>query len=113
VSLVAQLAGTALGVTWALIGGWVVYGGVRWICGGVKLDAGQEFMGALPIWVSLVAQLAGTALGVAWALIGGWVVYGGLRWICGGLKLDAEQEFMGADLSLHKIGATPDRESDW
>jgi Amt family ammonium transporter len=33
--------------------------------------------------------------------------------VCGGLKLDAEQEFMGADLSLHKIGATPDRESDW
>ena len=73
---------------------------------------GQQALGGLG-GVSLVAQLAGTALGVTWALIGGWVVYGGVRWICGGLKLDAEQEFMGADLSLHKIGATPDRESDW
>ena len=73
---------------------------------------GQHALGGLG-GVSFQAQLAGTALGVVWALLGGTVVYGAVRVVCGGLKLDAEQEFMGADLSLHKIGATPDRESDW
>ena len=59
------------------------------------------------------AQTLGTGLAIAWALVGGIVTYGLVRLLCGGLKLDAEQEFMGADLSLHRIGATPDRESDW
>ncbi|MEY2620692.1 MAG: hypothetical protein RIT26_512 [Pseudomonadota bacterium] len=73
---------------------------------------GQQALGGMG-GVSFQAQALGTSLGVVWALLGGWVVYGGVRLACGGLKLDAEQEFMGADLSLHKIGATPDRESDW
>jgi Amt family ammonium transporter len=30
-----------------------------------------------------------------------------------GLRLDAEQEFEGADLSIHKIGSTPEREVSW
>ena len=49
---------------------------------------------------------------VAWALAGGFVVYGVIRQFVG-LRLDAEQEFEGADLSIHKIGATPDREVSW
>ncbi|MDI9331775.1 MAG: ammonium transporter [Alphaproteobacteria bacterium] len=73
---------------------------------------GQQALGGLG-GVSFAAQIAGTALGVGWALLGGSLVYGGVRMLCGGLKLDAEQEFMGADLSLHKIGATTDRETDW
>jgi hypothetical protein len=28
-----------------------------------------------------------------------------------GIRLDAEQEYEGSDLSIHKIGATPERES--
>jgi Amt family ammonium transporter len=30
-----------------------------------------------------------------------------------GLRLDPEEEFNGADLSIHKIGSTPERESGW
>ncbi len=73
---------------------------------------GQQALGGLG-GVSLLAQVLATGMAVVWALLGGWVSYGLARWMCGGLRLDAEQEFMGADLSLHKIGATPDRESDW
>ena len=59
--------------------------------------------------VSLGAQLLGTLLGVAWALIGGFEVYGVLKVVMG-LRLTAEEEYTGADLSIHKIGATPERE---
>ena len=62
--------------------------------------------------VSLSAQLIGTALGVAWAVLGSMVVYGGIKALMG-LKLSAEEEYDGADLSIHKIGATPDREASW
>ena len=62
--------------------------------------------------VSLSAQLIGTALGVVWALLGGTVVYGVLKATVG-LKLSAEEEYEGADLSVHKINATPDREVSW
>jgi ammonium transporter, Amt family len=30
-----------------------------------------------------------------------------------GLRLTAEEEYEGADLSIHKIGATPEREVNW
>ena len=62
--------------------------------------------------VALPAQLIGTALGVAWAFASGLVVYGVLRAVMG-LRLSQEDEFAGADLSIHKIGATPDREVSW
>jgi Amt family ammonium transporter len=56
--------------------------------------------------VSLTSQLIGTGLGVAVALAGGFLVYGLLKLIVG-IRLDAEQEYAGADLSIHKITATP------
>jgi Amt family ammonium transporter len=58
------------------------------------------------------AQLAGTALGVIVALAGGFIVYGVLKKTIG-LRLSAEEEFNGADLSIHRIGATPEREVSW
>jgi Amt family ammonium transporter len=62
--------------------------------------------------VAFGAQLIGTLLGVLWALVGGFVVYGVLRATMG-LRLTAEEEHDGADLSIHKIGATPEREVSW
>ena len=62
--------------------------------------------------VTLGAQVIGTLLGVAWALVGGLVVYGTLKAVMG-LRLSAEDEYEGADLAIHKIGATPDREVSW
>ena len=62
--------------------------------------------------VSLSAQVAGTVLGVAWAFAGGLVVYGLIKATVG-LRLTQEEEYEGADLTLHKISATPDREVSW
>lgn len=59
--------------------------------------------------VAFASQLIGTLMGVAIALAGGVVVYGTLKALVG-LRLDPEEEFDGADLSIHKIGATPERE---
>jgi Amt family ammonium transporter len=54
----------------------------------------------------------GTVLGVAWAVLGGTVVYGVLK-VTVGLKLSDEEEYEGADLTVHRISATPDREVSW
>ena len=62
--------------------------------------------------VSLVSQVLGTLLAVVWALAGGFAVYGVLRLLVG-LRLSQEEEFDGADLSIHKIGATPENEVSW
>ena len=62
--------------------------------------------------VSLVAQLIGTLGGIVVALAGGYLVYGLLRATIG-IRLDPEEEYEGADLTIHKITATPDRETHW
>jgi Amt family ammonium transporter len=62
--------------------------------------------------VSFASQFVGTTLGIAVALTGGFVVYGAIKKALG-LRLSPEEEFNGADLSIHKIGATPEREVPW
>ncbi len=62
--------------------------------------------------VSFWAQFIGTAIGVAWAVLGGLVVYGAIKATMG-LRLSQEEEFEGADLSIHRIGATYEREVTW
>ncbi len=93
-----------LGV-WPLHGLCGAWGGIA--CG----IFGLKSLGGLG-GVTLGAQVLGTLMGVAWALVGGFAVYGALK-LTMGLRLSAEEEYEGADLSIHKIGATPDREVSW
>ena len=62
--------------------------------------------------VSLGAQLIGTAMGVVWAAFGGTLVYGVLKATMG-LRLSQEEEYEGADLTIHHISASPEREANW
>jgi Amt family ammonium transporter len=62
--------------------------------------------------VSFISQLIGTLLGIGIAVVGSFIVYSLLKKTVG-LRLDAEDEFIGADLSIHKISATAERESGW
>ena len=62
--------------------------------------------------VSFLGQLIGSGLGVAIALIGGFAVYGLLKVVLG-IRMTHEEEYDGADLSIHRISSTPDREPNW
>jgi Amt family ammonium transporter len=62
--------------------------------------------------VTFLGQLIGSGLGVGIALISGFIVYGLLKVILG-LRMSQEEEYDGADLSIHRISSTPDRESSW
>ncbi len=94
-----------------VLGVWPLHG----LCGtwgGIAAGIfGSKALGGLG-GVSLSAQLVGTGLGVAWALVSGFVVYGLLKASLG-LRLSQEEEYDGADLSIHKISATPEREANW
>jgi ammonium transporter, Amt family len=59
--------------------------------------------------VAFLSQLAGTAIGIVIALAGGFAVYGALKATVG-IRLDPEAEFDGADISIHRISATPEHE---
>jgi Amt family ammonium transporter len=89
-----------------VLGVWPLHG----LCGawgGIAAGLfGLEALGGLG-GVSLGAQAVGTALGVAIALAGGFAVYGAIR-LVSGLRLEQEQEYDGADLSIHRITATPE-----
>ncbi|MEN3291394.1 MAG: ammonium transporter, Amt family [Burkholderiales bacterium] len=94
-----------------VLGVWPLHG----LCGawgGIAAGIfGQKAFGGMG-GVSLMSQLIGTALGIAIALASGFAIYGLLKKFVG-LRLDPEQEFDGADLSIHKIGATAERETSW
>ena len=62
--------------------------------------------------VTFLGQLIGSTLGVAIALVGGVVVYGLLKLMIG-IRMSHEEEYDGADLSIHRISSTPDREPNW
>ncbi|HEX8603074.1 MAG TPA: ammonium transporter [Pseudoduganella sp.] len=92
-----------------VLGVWPLHG----LCGawgGIAAGIfGSHALGGLG-GVSVMSQIAGTLLGIAIATAGGALVYGVLKATVG-LRLDAEEEFDGADLSIHKISATPERET--
>jgi Amt family ammonium transporter len=62
--------------------------------------------------VALMSQLIGTALGISIAVVGGFLIYGALK-VTVGIRLDPEEEYDGADLSVHKISSTAERETSW
>lgn len=62
--------------------------------------------------VSFMSQLLGTVMGVAIAFIGGYIIYASLKKFIG-IRLDPEEEFEGADLAIHKISSTAERETSW
>ena len=70
-------------------------------------DFGSKALGGLG-GVAIASQVIGTLLGIAVAVAGATIVYGVIKSVTS-LRLDEEQEFNGADLSIHKISATPDR----
>jgi len=94
-----------------VLGVWPLHG----LCGawgGIAAGIfGAKALGGLG-GVTLGAQLAGTSLGIVVALAGGAIVYGVLKATVG-LRLTQEEEFNGADLSIHKIGSTSDRDTAW
>jgi len=93
-----------LGV-WPLHGLCGLWGGLAAGIFGAKVLGG---MGG----ISFTGQLIGSALGVGIALVGGFVVYGALKMALG-IRMSQEEEFEGADLSVHRISSSPDREPNW
>ena len=94
-----------------VLGVWPLHG-LCGLWGGVAAGIfGSKALGGLG-GVSFGAQLIGSAMGVAWALLAGFALYSVLKATMG-LRMTQEEEFEGADLSIHRIGATPDREVNW
>jgi Amt family ammonium transporter len=89
-----------------VLGVWPLHG----LCGawgGIAAGIfGAEALGGLG-GISLAAQAIMTGLAIIVALVGGTVVYGALKAFVG-IRLDQEEEYNGADLTIHRITATPD-----
>lgn len=94
-----------------VLGVWPLHG----LCGawgGIAAGIfGSKALGGLG-GIAFMPQLIMTALAIVVALVGGAAVYGTLKATLG-LRLDQEEEYNGADLSIHKITSTPERESNW
>ena len=94
-----------------VLGVWPLHG----LCGawgGIAAGLfGQPWLGGAG-GVNLGAQVLGTLFVVVFALVSGFVVYGTLNRLFG-LRLSQEEEFEGADLSVHRIKASPEQEVSW
>jgi Amt family ammonium transporter len=91
-----------LGV-WPLHGVCGAWGGIAAGIFGIKALGG---LGG----VSIYSQLFGTLLGIGIAVLGGLIVYGILK-VTMGLRLTPEEEYYGADLTIHKVSSTFERET--
>lgn len=94
-----------------VLGVWPLHG-LCGLWGGLAAGIfGAKALGGLG-GVTFLGQLIGTGLGVAIALVSGFVVYGLLKAVLG-IRMSQEEEYEGADLSIHRISSSPDRESNW
>ena len=91
-----------------VLGVWPLHG-VCGLWGGIAVGIfGQHWLGGHG-GVSFWAQLLGSVMGVLFATATGFLVYGIIKQFMG-LRLGDEEEFNGADLSIHKISSTFDRD---
>ncbi|MBU3600793.1 ammonium transporter [Polynucleobacter sp. AM-25C3] len=94
-----------------VLGVWPLHG-LCGLWGGLAAGIfGAKALGGLG-GVTFLGQLIGSGLGVAIALVSGFVVYGLLKAVLG-IRMSHEEEFDGADISIHRISSTPDREPNW
>ncbi len=94
-----------------VLGVWPLHG----LCGawgGIAAGIfGQQALGGAG-GIAFMPQLIMTGMAIAVALTGSFIVYSLLKSTIG-LRLDRDEEFDGADLSIHRITATPEREPNW
>ncbi len=91
-----------------VLGVWPLHG-LCGVWGGLAAGIfGSKALGGLG-GVSFMSQLAGTLLGIGVAVAGGLVVYGSIKAMVG-LRLSEEEEFNGADLAIHRISASPEKQ---
>jgi Amt family ammonium transporter len=94
-----------------VLGVWPLHG----LCGawgGIAAGIfGLESLGGMG-GVSFMSQLVGTIAGIIVALVGGAIVYGVLKSTVG-IRMSEEDEFMGADLAIHKVSSSPEKEAGW
>ena len=92
-------------VVWPLHGLCGAWGGIAAGIFGSKALGGAGGVAFMP-------QLIMTGMAIIVAMLGSLLVYGTLKAVIG-LRLDQEEEYKGADLSIHKITSTPEREPNW
>ncbi len=94
-----------------VLGVWPLHG----LCGawgGIAAGIfGLESLGGVG-GVSFMSQLVGTIAGIIVALVGGAIVYGVLKSMVG-IRMSEEDEFIGADLAIHKVSSSPEKEAGW
>ena len=95
-----------------VLGVWPLHG-LCGLWGGIAAGIfGSQALGGLG-GVSLGAQVIGSLLGVGLgACSPAWSSTALLKAVMG-LRLSPEEEHEGADLAIHRIGSTPEREVNW
>jgi Amt family ammonium transporter len=78
------------------------------IAAGIFGQAAFGGIGGVSAW----SQAIGTGLGLFVAVTGSLLIYGFLK-LTVRLRLDPEAEFAGADLTIHRISASPEKEAGW